>query len=60
MAGTGIIVSLLAFALPLFGVNVEEKDVVGFVDNIMKVVGFVLLIWGQVRRKDLTAGLIRK
>lgn len=60
MAGTGLVISLLAFALPLLGVNVEQADITGFVDNAMKVIGFILVIWGQITRKDLNYGLIRK
>lgn len=60
MAGSGIIVAVLAFALPLFGVPVDQNAVAAFVDNVAKVIGFVLMVWGQARRPDLRFGLIRK
>lgn len=60
MTGTGVIVSILAFALPFFGVTVEESQIAEFVKNAAEVIGFVLIVIGQLRRPDLKMGVIRK
>lgn len=60
MAGTGLIISILAFVLPIFGVNVDQGTVTQFVDNIVKVIGFIMIVWGQMRRPDLKFGLVRR
>lgn len=60
MTGTGLVVSLLSFALPLFGVTVGESQIASLVEHIVQAVGIGLTIWGQLRRPDLSFGLIRK
>lgn len=60
MTGTGLIVSALVFGLPLIGVEVAQGQIAEFVENCIKVIGFVLLVVGQVRRSDLRFGLFRK
>lgn len=61
MAGTGgAIVVILNAIFPLFGIEVPEGSVEAALEGFLNVVGFILLIVGQVRRKDLSIGLIRK
>ena len=61
MTGTGgAIVVLLQVILPLFGVDLQKFDVPQIVEALTTIVGAVLLIWGQIRRKDMVAGIIRK
>lgn len=60
MAGTGGIISVVELVLKLIGVDFPEGSVGAAVNGIVAAVGLVLLVWGQVRRKDLTAGIVRK
>lgn len=60
MAGTGLIISALAFLLPIFGVTVDQGTITQFVDNVAQAIGFILLVWGQLRRPDLHFGFIRR
>lgn len=60
LAGTGGIVVLIEFALKLLNIDVPGGAVGDTVNAIITVWGTIILIWGQVRRKDLHFGLIRK
>lgn len=60
MAGTGLLVMLIEVLLKILGVEVPEGGVAENINNVVMVVGFVLLIVGQVRRKDLKFGIFRK
>lgn len=60
MAGTGTAVVIIQAILSILGIEAPEGSVAGAVDAVVTVVGFVLLVWGQLRRKDLVAGFIRK
>lgn len=51
---------LLEAIFPLFGIEVPEGTVAGVIEAILTVVGFGLLIWGQIDREDLKFGLVRK
>jgi hypothetical protein len=59
--GTGAAIVVIINALfPLLGIDVPEGSVQATLESILNVVGFILLIWGQVARKDLKLGLVRK
>jgi len=60
LTGTGVLISLLAMGLKYFGIVVDENQVAAFVNNLAQIVAFVMIIVGQVRRKDLSFGLLRK
>lgn len=60
MAGVGSIVSVIELALKMLGIEAPEGSVLGAVNGIVAAGGLVLLVWGQLRRKDLFAGLVRK
>jgi uncharacterized membrane protein YtjA (UPF0391 family) len=60
MTGTGLIITLIETVLSLSGIQFETGGVAAAVNGVVVFVGFVLMIWGQVRRKDLVLGLIRK
>lgn len=60
MTGSGMIVVALTWLLSHFGVNIEENQVLLAVNGLIQVVGVGMTIWGQLRRKDLHMGLIRK
>lgn len=55
-----MIVVALTWLLSHFGVNIEENQVLLAVNGLIQVVGVGMTIWGQLRRKDLHMGLIRK
>lgn len=60
-AGLGAtLVTLLNFVFPLIGVEVPEGSTTAFVENLGNILGFVLLVWGQIDRKDLRMGLFRQ
>lgn len=60
LGGVGMYAFLLATALRLLGVDVEEGVVTEFVVSLLQVIAFVVWVWGQVRRSDLKVGLVRK
>ncbi len=60
MAGVGALITIAVAVLKLFGVEVPEDAVAKGTEAAITLGGICLLIWGQVRRKDLKYGLIRK
>lgn len=61
MTGTGAsIVLLLQVFFPLFGIEFSPVEIESLVAAGFTLVGSVLLIVGQLRRKDLFLGLFRK
>lgn len=60
-AGTGAsIVVILNALFPLMGIEVPEGSLESTLEAGLNVFGFILLIWGQLARKDLKLGLLRK
>lgn len=59
MTGVGAIVTLIEALLRVFGVEVAEGSVGAGVNGLVSFVGLVLMVWGQIRRKDLKFGLLR-
>lgn len=60
MAGTGSAIVLLEGLLRFLGVEFPEGSVAQAVNGFLAFLGFALLVWGQLRRKDLKFGLLRK
>ena len=60
ITGIGVIITVLDAILPLVGVRLEPGTVSSAINGIVSFVGFILLVWGQVRRKDLKYGFFRK
>lgn len=60
MTGSGLIIFILALALPLFGVDVDQGSITQFVNATAQVIGFIMMVIGQVRRPDLKFGVIRR
>lgn len=60
LTGTGILITLIEYALRFLGLEFEEGSVAAAVNGLVVFVGFVLVIVGQLRRKDLRFGLVRK
>ena len=60
LAGVGLIISVLSFLAKYFQLDVDDGQITEAVNAGSQFVGFVLLVWGQLRRKDLKFGVIRK
>lgn len=60
MTGTGLIGLFVTYALGQFGYEASAQSVEGLVVAILAIVSSVLSFWGQVRRKDLIGGIVRK
>lgn len=63
MTGAGVITGflpLIMLALSFFGVDVAEEQVVSALNGLLGFISLILLIVGQVRRKDLEFGIFRK
>lgn len=57
-----MIVAVIMVLLRHFNIDgITEDAVSNFVSAVFVAIGFLWMIWGQIRgRKDLVAGLIRK
>lgn len=60
ITGLGVVVLVLEQLAKLVGLELPEGSVGSAVNAVVQVVGFVLLVVGQLRRKDLKLGLVRK
>jgi len=60
MTGVGAIITVTEGLLKMFGVEIPDGSVSAGVNGLVSFVGLVFLVWGQVRRKDLNLGIIRK
>ena len=60
-AGLGIaLIAVLKVIFPFFGIEVPEESLVQAVEAVGVVLGFILMVYGQLDRKDLTMGIYRK
>jgi hypothetical protein len=59
MTATGMVTLLLSWLLAGLGVEVGEESIAGFVQAVLTAVGFVWMVWGQLRRDDLSYGIFR-
>lgn len=60
MTGSGIVLFFLSMGISMLGINAEDGQIQVWTDAIITVAGLVLMIWGQLRRGDLTMGILRK
>lgn len=60
MTGTGVVIAVITFLFQFFEIEVSNEIITTAVEAVLTLVSFVLLIWGQVRRPDLKAGIVRK
>lgn len=60
MTAVGGVVTVIELVLQFLGVDLPQGSVQAGVNGAVALVGVILLIVGQVRRKDLTAGLLHK
>ena len=59
MTGTGIAITLIEYALSAMNVTFDAGSVSAAVNGLISFVGLLLVVWGQIRRKDLTFGMFR-
>jgi hypothetical protein len=60
VAGSGLYIIIITAILNYFGITSDVGTITAVVTNAVTVFGWVLLIIGQLKRKDLTLGLVRK
>lgn len=60
MAGSGLLVLIVEMVLNGFGITPEPGSVAAVVNAAIVALGWITLIAGQLSRKDLHFGLIRK
>jgi len=59
IAGVGAIGTTVELALHAFNVQLPEGSIASLLNGLATVVSVCLLIYGQVRRKDLRFGIFR-
>ena len=60
LTGVGGIVTVVELALSFFGVVPSEGSILAIVNGLVALSGVVTLVYGQLRRKDLVGGIIRR
>lgn len=60
VTGGGAIVLIVSAALKWFGVEVADGQIDTAVKAIIDLAGIFMLVYGQLRRKDLVAGIVRR
>ena len=56
----GGILLIIITVLNLFGIEIPEGTLENAVEALSTIIGIVMLVWGQLARKDLKFGIIRK
>lgn len=56
----GVVVYVIIAIGKYFNIDIAEAELTVAVQNVIGVVGFVAALIGQIKRKDLKAGLIRR
>ena len=59
MAGTGILTFVIIGLLSHFGIIATDSQIAGYIADVVTVTSWLLIIWGQLRRSDLTWGFWR-
>jgi len=59
-AGAGLYTFVLVLVARWFGIDLDEGDATEIITSSITLISFILLIWGQLARKDLMFGLFRK
>lgn len=60
MTGTGLLVLVIGSLLGWLGVDFSESQVVELTTKIIEISALLWVIYGQLRRKDLSWGFWRK
>ena len=58
--GIGAVITLIFTVLAVFGVELPEGAAPQAVEAVTQLIGIGLIVWGQLQRKDLVAGILRK
>lgn len=53
-------VGILTLVLSLLGINISDNDILSFWSELMGVISFILMIWNQVKRPDITWFFFKK
>jgi len=60
ITGVGAIITLLEAIAKWVGLDIPEGTFTSGVNGAISFIGLILLVVGQLRRKDLKGGIIRK
>jgi len=60
MAGVGMYVLAIDFVLKAVGLEAPEGSILAFVNGVIAITALFLWVFGQMKRKDLRFGLVRK
>lgn len=60
MVGTGGIVVVIEFAFKVLNIQVPEGSVLHTLNAAIEVIGYILLVWGQIRRPDTSWFILKK
>lgn len=60
ITGVGAIITVLEAVSRWLGLELPEGSLSNAVNGVVSVVGLAMVVWGQLRRKDLKMGLVRK
>lgn len=59
MTGTGLLVVIITWVLGYFGIIPADGQILQYISDFATMIGWILTIWGQIRRNDLSMGLFR-
>ena len=60
MAGSGLLIVMVEIVMHAVGLTPEPGTAAHVANAFLVVFGWGILIWGQLRRKDLIGGLLRR
>lgn len=60
MAGTGWLVLLVGVIAKSLELDIDDGQITELANAVLLLVGFLTAVVGQLRRKDLTLGILRK
>lgn len=60
VTGIGAIVMVVEYLAKLSGFELPDGSIANAVNGLVSFIGLVMIVWGQLRRKDLRYGIFRK
>lgn len=60
MTGLGGLITIVFTVLRLFGIEVPDEAAAKLTEAVATIIGIALLVYGQLRRKDVEYGIFRK
>lgn len=60
LTGAGALITIIELALQWFGVDLPQGSIAAAVNGLFAFGGVTLLVWRQLSRADLIAGIVRK